>query len=129
MVCGEFRSLSCYFPDSNVVAIHPPHQYDEIIKILSLTGSGGLSDLSVSRPFSRISWGVRVPADDSQTIYVWLDALTTYLTGIGYPWKNAVHRECEGWPADLHVIGKDILRYLLVHTGMLVVYYDLTWSE
>lgn len=70
----------------------------------------GLDDLSVSRPVGRLSWGVRVPDDPTQTIYVWLDALVNYLTKAGYPWApdQAFNG---GWPADCHVIGKDILRY------------------
>ncbi len=69
----------------------------------------GLSDLSVSRPASRLSWGVRVPDDDSQTVYVWLDALVNYLTKAGYPWAPG-QESAGGWPADCHVVGKDILR-------------------
>lgn len=64
-----------------------------------------MQDLSVSRPASRVKWGICVPNDPSQTIYVWLDALSSYLTSSRYP-ESAVH-----WPPDLHVIGKDILRF------------------
>ncbi|KUI60810.1 putative methionine--tRNA ligase, mitochondrial [Cytospora mali] len=70
-----------------------------------------LEDLSISRPSSRLTWGIRVPDDESQTIYVWVDALINYLTKAGFPdWTPG--REFEGgWPADVHVIGKDILRF------------------
>jgi methionyl-tRNA synthetase len=69
----------------------------------------GLADLSISRPAERLDWGVRVPDDDSQTIYVWFDALINYLTQMGYPWPPG-QEEKSGWPADCHVIGKEIVR-------------------
>lgn len=73
--------------------------------------SAGLQDLSVSRPVERLTWGVRVPGDDSQTIYVWLDALISYLTKAGYPFPPSQEND-NGWPADVHVIGKDISRLI-----------------
>ena len=76
--------------------------------------SEGLEDLSISRPSARLSWGIPVPEDDSQTIYVWLDALINYITKAGYPW--APEREySKGWPADCHVVGKDIVRFHCIY--------------
>lgn len=69
----------------------------------------GLQDLSISRPVERLSWGVRVPGDDSQTVYVWLDALINYLTKAGYPFTPGQEMQ-GGWPVDVHVVGKDIVR-------------------
>ena len=69
----------------------------------------GLEDLSISRPIDRLAWGVRVPDDDTQTIYVWFDALMNYLTKAGYPWAPG-NEHARGWPADCHVIGKEIVR-------------------
>ena len=72
---------------------------------------GGLNDLSISR--TTFDWGVKVPGDERHVMYVWVDALTNYITGAGYPdtegelWKF--------WPADLHVIGKDITRFHAVY--------------
>jgi len=66
----------------------------------------GLTDISISRGFSR--WGIPVPGDESQVIWVWLDALPAYLTGVGYPDGEELARF---WPADVHVIGKDITRF------------------
>jgi methionyl-tRNA synthetase len=63
-----------------------------------------MEDLSISRPASRVKWGVPVPGDPSQTIYVWVDALINYLTVAGYPDNHAA------WPADMHIVGKDIIR-------------------
>lgn len=72
----------------------------------------GLDDVSISRPKKNLSWGIPVPGDPEQIMYVWLDALANYITVIGYPdrdeWK-------EYWPADIQVIGKDILRF---HAGI-----------
>ena len=69
----------------------------------------GLQDLSISRPVERLNWGIRVPDDPSQTIYVWLDALINYLTKAGYPFTPG-QESTLGWPADVHVVGKDIVR-------------------
>lgn len=72
----------------------------------------GLHDVSISRPKKSLSWGIPVPDDPNQVIYVWLDALANYITVLGYPdqpnWQ-------EYWPADVQVIGKDILRF---HAGI-----------
>ncbi|KAH6939132.1 hypothetical protein HPB50_016104 [Hyalomma asiaticum] len=74
-------------------------------KLLMHWIDAGLQDLSLSRQSTRVHWGIRVPEDGSQTIYVWLDALVNYLTVSGYPDKNHT------WPPDCHVIGKDILKF------------------
>lgn len=69
----------------------------------------GLQDLSISRPVERLTWGIPVPGDDTQTIYVWLDALVNYLTKAGYPFPPG-KEITSAWPADLHIVGKDIVR-------------------
>ncbi|EAT44749.1 AAEL003913-PA [Aedes aegypti] len=66
-----------------------------------------LPDISISRPKSRVSWGIDVPSDPTQTVYVWLDALVNYLTVSGYPQEGFVHR----WPPTVQVLGKDILKF------------------
>jgi methionyl-tRNA synthetase len=71
--------------------------------------ASGLQDLSISRPVERLTWGIPVPGDDTQTIYVWLDALVNYLTKAGYPFPPGEESKSV-WPADLHVVGKDIVR-------------------
>ena len=75
----------------------------------------GLQDLSVSRPSERLSWGVPVPDDPTQTIYVWLDALINYLTKANYPFQVPGQESAAGWPADCHVIGKDIIRFHCIY--------------
>ena len=71
----------------------------------------GLTDVSFSRDKKILPWGVPVPGDEDQVMYVWCDALTNYLTGVGYPNKEYERY----WPADVHVVGKDMLRF---HTGI-----------
>ena len=67
----------------------------------------GLRDLSITR--TTVSWGIPVPGDSKHTIYVWFDALHNYLTAIGYDWNEELKEKF--WPADVHLIGKDILRF------------------
>jgi methionyl-tRNA synthetase len=73
---------------------------------------GGLQDLSISR--TTFDWGIRVPGADKHIMYVWVDALTNYITGVGFPdTESAMFKRY--WPADLHVIGKDIVRFHAVY--------------
>ena len=72
---------------------------------------GGLRDLSVSR--TSFDWGVKVPCAENHVMYVWVDALTNYLTGVGYP--DDTEQFGKFWPADLHLIGKDIVRFHAVY--------------
>jgi methionyl-tRNA synthetase len=83
--------------------------------------ANNLEDLSISRPASRLTWGIPVPGDADQTIYVWLDALINYITKAGFPnWTPG--RESEGgWPVDVHVVGKDILRFHCVYWPALLL--------
>ncbi|MGY3554189.1 methionine--tRNA ligase [Williamsia sp. R60] len=73
---------------------------------------GGLRDLSVSR--TTFDWGVQVPGHDDHVMYVWVDALTNYITAAGYPDTDS-ERWKKFWPADLHIIGKDIIRFHCVY--------------
>ena len=72
----------------------------------------GLPDVSITRPKKSLTWGVPVPGDPDQVMYVWIDALANYITVLGYPDKEGWQ---EYWPADVQVIGKDILRF---HAGI-----------
>jgi len=82
----------------------------------------GLEDLSISR--TTFSWGIPVPGDDKHIMYVWLDALTNYITGVGYP--NTDSEEFKTyWPADVHIIGKDILRFHAVYWPAFLMSADL----
>ena len=88
----------------NTFQIVPETRRNEILALLDR----GLEDVSVSRPKDKITWGIPVPGDSSHVIYVWFEALMNYITVLGYPehddFKNF-------WPADVQVIGKDILRF------------------
>ena len=84
--------------------IRPEARRNEIMRFVE----GGLSDLSVSR--TSFDWGVPVPDSPGHVMYVWVDALTNYLTGAGYP-----DGDMRWWPADLHLIGKDIVRFHTVY--------------
>ncbi|ELR01958.1 hypothetical protein GMDG_05131 [Pseudogymnoascus destructans 20631-21] len=86
--------------------------------------SEGLDDLSISRPINRLTWGIRVPQDDSQTIYVWLDALVNYITKAGFP-SASFFDGVAGWPADVHVIGKDIMRFHCIYWPAFLLALDL----
>lgn len=90
--------------------IQPPSRRNEIISFVK----GGLKDLSVSRDKSRLDWGIPVPGDDRHVMYVWLDALTNYITAPGYPDVQS-ETYTKFWPADFHVIGKDIIRFHCVY--------------
>jgi methionyl-tRNA synthetase len=118
------NKLIDYYKEFNR-SIVPKTYYLDVVKALEEP----LEDLSISRPRARLSWGIEVPDDPEQTIYVWFDALINYLTVTGYPWSVAQNGN-EGdqtsnppaeskdlfvgdrqWPADVHVIGKDIVRW------------------
>jgi len=83
---------------------------------------GGLKDLSISR--TTFNWGVPVPDDPDHVVYVWLDALTNYITAVGYPdQENELFKKF--WPADLHMIGKDILRFHTVYWPAFLLSADI----
>jgi methionyl-tRNA synthetase len=90
--------------DSGEFQIVPEFRKNEILSLLK----SGLNDISISRPKKNLSWGIPVPGDDSQVMYVWIDALSNYLTVIGYPDDESWQ---EYWPAAVQVVGKDIIRF------------------
>ncbi len=95
------------FYDENPDFIGPASRRNEVISFVR----GGLEDLSVSR--TSFKWGVPVPDDPAHIMYVWLDALTNYITAVGYPDTSGEYARY--WPADLHMVGKDILRFHAVY--------------
>jgi methionyl-tRNA synthetase len=88
--------------------IVPEFRKQEFLELIK----DGVKDVSVSRPRRNLGWGISVPGDENQVMYVWIDALSNYITVLGYPdnpdWQ-------EYWPADVEVVGKDILRF---HAGI-----------
>lgn len=95
------RLLAFYEEHPDFIA--PQSRRNEVLGFVK----GGLKDLSISR--TSFSWGVKVPGDPAHVMYVWLDALTNYITAAGFPNENAANWRF--WPADLHMVGKDILRF------------------
>ncbi len=88
--------------------IAPDSRRNEIISFVK----SGLQDISISR--TNFKWGVPVPNDDDHVMYVWLDALTNYITGVGYPDTDSTSYK-KFWPADFHVVGKDIIRFHCIY--------------
>lgn len=99
------RLLALY--DAHPQFIGPDSRKNEITSFVK----SGLKDLSISR--TTFDWGVKVPRHDDHVMYVWVDALTNYLTGIGYPDETAANWSF--WPAGAHIIGKDIIRFHAVY--------------
>ena len=100
------RLLSHYAENPDFIA--PEVRRNEVVSFVS----GGLRDLSISR--TSFDWGVPVPGDPAHVMYVWVDALTNYLTGAGFPdTESDLYQRY--WPADLHMIGKDIIRFHTVY--------------
>ncbi|MGB3338041.1 MAG: methionine--tRNA ligase [Devosia sp.] len=94
--------------ETNPDFIAPKERRNEIISFVK----GGLQDLSISR--TTFDWGIPVPGAPGHVMYVWVDALTNYITGVGFP-DEASELFKKFWPADLHVIGKDIIRFHTVY--------------
>ena len=95
--------------------IAPASRRNEVLSFVE----SGLNDLSVSR--TTFSWGVPVPGDEKHVVYVWIDALTNYLSALGFPDQDIP----EHWPADVHLIGKDILRFHAVYWPCMLMAAEL----
>ncbi|MCR4260914.1 MAG: methionine--tRNA ligase, partial [Candidatus Colwellbacteria bacterium] len=116
-----FFRLSKYAPEikraieSNELDIQPESRKNEILSLIE----SGLEDVSFSRPKDKLSWGIPVPGHEDQTMYVWCDALSNYISAIGY---GQDEKEFEKWwPADVQILGKDILRFhAAIWPGMLL---------
>ncbi|MEM5808026.1 MAG: methionine--tRNA ligase [Candidatus Aenigmatarchaeota archaeon] len=98
---SKFHTVLLNKIEKDEIVIKPEARKNEIISFLQ---NNKLEDISISR--SKVKWGIKLPWDESHTCYVWIDAFLNYVTGIGWPNKKFERY----WPADLHLIGKDILR-------------------
>jgi len=96
--------------ESGVLSVFRDSRKNEMLNII---GEEGLRDVSFSRPKAALPWGVDVPGDDSQVMYVWCDALSNYITALDYEHDGDNFKKY--WPCDAHIIGKDILRF---HAGI-----------
>jgi methionyl-tRNA synthetase len=105
---SKFQNKLLEFYEKNPEFILPNSRRNEVIKFVK----GGLKDLSVSR--KSFSWGIKVPTNKEHIIYVWLDALTNYISALNYPNENNTLYK-KYWPASIHLIGKDILRFHAVY--------------
>jgi len=107
------------FYDKNKNFILPKSRRNEVINFVK----SGLKDLSVSR--TSFTWGIKVPGNEKHVIYVWLDALTNYLSGLNFPdTKDSMYKNF--WPASLHVIGKDILRFHAIYWPAFLLAANIT---
>ncbi|MDD2913156.1 MAG: methionine--tRNA ligase [Candidatus Pacebacteria bacterium] len=87
------------------IKIFPEKRKNEVLSFIRQ----GIEDVSFSRSKEKLKWGIPVPGDESQVLYVWLDALTNYISALGYEKQSAEFKKY--WPADVHCIGKDIFRF------------------
>jgi methionyl-tRNA synthetase len=117
---SAFKNRLLEFYKDNPGFIVPVSRMNDVVKWVS----EGLEDLSISRPVERLTWGIRVPDDETQTIYVWLDALINYITKAGYPWAPG-QEHALGWPADVQVIGKDIVRFHCIYWPAFLLALDI----
>lgn len=101
----EDRLLALYKSQPDFIG--PDSRRNEVVSFVK----GGLKDLSISR--TTFDWGVKVPDDPEHVMYVWVDALTNYITGVGFPDED--ESNWRFWPADVHIIGKDIIRFHAVY--------------
>ena len=123
---SQFRTHLIEYFEKNEDFIIPRQKYREMLNELK---SGELNDLSISRPTTRLHWGIDVPGDPSQKIYVWFDALINYLTACGFPEKfisseGTKSKDNTMWPAT-HVIGKDIMRFHCVYWPTFLMAVDV----
>lgn len=110
------RLLTHY--EANPDFIGPETRRNEVASFVK----GGLKDLSISR--TTFDWGIKVPGADDHIMYVWIDALTNYITGVGFPDEESAQFKAY-WPADVHVIGKDILRFHSVYWPAFLMSADI----
>jgi methionyl-tRNA synthetase len=114
---SEFQDRLLAFYEEHPDFIQPPARRNEVLQFVR----GGLQDLSISRTSFR--WGIPVPGDEKHIMYVWLDALANYLSALGWA-ENAADFQ-DFWPADLHMVGKDILRFHAVYWPAFLMSADL----
>ncbi|BBB32105.1 methionyl-tRNA synthetase [Thermotomaculum hydrothermale] len=104
---SKYQKKLLEFYEENPDFIQPENRRNEVISFVK----SGLKDLSISR--TSFKWGIPIPGDEKHVMYVWLDALSNYITALGYPEETELYKKF--WPADLHLVGKDILRFHAVY--------------
>ena len=116
---SKWQNKLLEYYDENKEFICPNSRRNEVISFVK----GGLKDLSVSR--TSFSWGIKVPNDDQHIMYVWLDALTNYLSACDYANNENNMKNSKFWPADIHMVGKDIIRFHAVYWPAFLMAADL----
>ena len=114
---SEFEDKLLQYYEDHPEFVGPESRKNEVIGFVK----GGLRDLSISR--TSFKWGVPVPGDEDHVMYVWIDALANYISAIGYPDDQETFNRF--WPANLHVVGKDILRFHAVYWPALLLAAEL----
>jgi methionyl-tRNA synthetase len=113
---SEFEEKLLEYYEQNPDFIAPQGRRNEVVSFVK----GGLRDLSISR--TSFKWGIPVPDDDAHVMYVWVDALMNYISALGYPESDNFNKF---WPASLHVVGKDILRFHAVYWPAILMAADI----
>lgn len=113
---SDFKDRIKQAIEDDEMKILPEFRKKEVLKLLEDS-----PDVSISRPTEHLTWGVPVPGDDSQVMYVWLDALSNYITVLGYP----DHSIEDFWPANVQIVGKDILRFHAIIWPAMLLGLDL----
>ncbi len=117
---SKYQDQLIEYIESHPEFIQPESRKNEMIQNFL---KPGLQDLCVSR--TTFDWGVKVPFDDKHVVYVWIDALSNYITNIGYDVDGGSKEFQHWWPADLHLIGKDIIRFHTIYWPILLMALDL----
>ncbi len=120
MRMSKYQDRLMQYIEENPDFIQPESRKKEMINNFL---KPGLQDLCVSR--TSFSWGIPVDFDPKHVVYVWIDALTNYITGIGYDPDGSSEEFSKWWPADVHIIGKDILRFHTIYWPIMLMALDL----
>lgn len=121
---SKYKNQIADYIKSNPDFIQPSIRVNEILNQLE-----NIEDISVSRTKSSVQWGIGVDGDDTQTIYVWIDALSNYITAIGYDTESPSEEFKKLWPANVHVIGKDIIKFHSIYWSAILMSLGLPLAK
>lgn len=113
---GKYQKQLIDVIESDTYRVFPTLRKNEVLSFLR---NNELQDLSISRPKTQLEWGVEVPGDSQHVMYVWFDALANYITTVGYGYDSDELTRL--WPADLHIVGKDISRFHAVYWPIMLM--------
>ncbi len=118
---SQFQSWLIEYISAHPDFIKPPSRYEEVLSFLRLNK---LNDLCISRPRERLSWGIPLPFSSGHVTYVWFDALINYISAVG-SFSSRGNYKSKWWPADIHLIGKDILRQHAIYWPIMLKALDI----